>query len=193
MTKPEENKWQCHKNQTVRFHRQLGIERKKKFLLLLLIFKILEKGFFLNILLCWFRFLLHWTKRDRQNQANIYFSQSFVAIATSSSEIQTLTGSNPSQSGQNYNFRKWKWTENEKSGVSDPNSSKLTGKEMMTPPKKFTGSSRFWSLHDVHSRPPAPPTPPGSTCQDILLPSCSLGLGTAKRGLQIIPLPFSTF
>ena len=29
MTKPEENKWQCHKNQTVRFHRQLGIEREK--------------------------------------------------------------------------------------------------------------------------------------------------------------------
>ena len=107
MTKPEENKWQCHKNQTVRFHRQLGIERKKKFLLLLLIFKILEKGFFLNILLCWFRFLLHWTKKgDRQNQAKIYLSQAFVAIATSSGEIQTLTGNNPSQSGENYNFRK---------------------------------------------------------------------------------------
>ena len=29
MTNPEENKWQCHKNQTVRFHRQLGIEREK--------------------------------------------------------------------------------------------------------------------------------------------------------------------
>ena len=94
----------------VLFSSWIAIESKKKFLLLLLIFKILEKGFFLNILLYWFRFLLHWTKRDRQNQAmlNIYFSQSFVAITTSSGEIQTLTGNNPSQSGENYNFRKWK-------------------------------------------------------------------------------------
>ena len=76
----------------VLFSSWISIESKKKFLLLLLIFKILEKGFFLNILFYWFRFLLHWTKRDRQNQANIYFSQSFVAITTSSGEIQTLTG-----------------------------------------------------------------------------------------------------
>ena len=45
-------------------------------------------------------------KGDRQNQAKIYLSQAFVAIATSSGEIQTLTGNNTSQSGQNYKFRK---------------------------------------------------------------------------------------
>ena len=41
-----------------------------------------------GVLLYWFRFLLHGTKQT--NKLTIIYSQAFVAVATSSGEIQTL-------------------------------------------------------------------------------------------------------
>ena len=48
-------------------------------------------------------------KGDRQNQAKIYLSQAFVAIATSSGEIRTLTGKDPNQVDKQFKKVKVNW------------------------------------------------------------------------------------